>query len=238
MTNSAAVDNDVLIKLACYRLLCDVLAVFGGSGSVGILGAARFVVTNNIRRSSGINDQESALQDFAAFLAEAEELEPADDEIDLATELEEAASQLGAGLDFGESQLCAIVLLRKIPMLVTGDKRAIVAAEILKSEVGNLAELEGKFVCLEQLVLGLTDRIGHAASREKICAEPNVDKALSICFACWSDTHGADSSVADGLRSYIGDIRSTAWTLLYPQDAVPVNFAGKRRTAPPTPPQA
>ena len=63
MTNSAAVDNDVLIKLACYRLLCDVLAVFGGSGSVGILGAARFVVTNNIRRSSGINDQESALQD-------------------------------------------------------------------------------------------------------------------------------------------------------------------------------
>jgi hypothetical protein len=184
VTNSAVVDNDVLIKLACYRLLQDVLAVFGGSVPIGILGVAKFVVTSNIRGSSSINDRESALQNFVVFLAEVEELEPTDDEINLATELEEAATRAAVGLDFGESQLCAIVLSRAIPMLITGDKRAIAAAEVIKSNIGRLAELEGKVVCLEQLVLSLTDRIGHGAIRDRICAEPDIDKSLSICFAC------------------------------------------------------
>ncbi len=233
MTRSAAVDNDVLIKLACYRLLPDVLAAFGGSGSVGILGLAKFVVTTSIRRSTSINDRGSALRNFQALLVEAEELEPTDDEIDLATELEETATRAAAEFDFGESQLCAIVLSRAIPMLVTGDKRAIVAAEVMKSEIDRLAELEGKFVCLEQLVLGLTDRIGHASSRDRICAEPSIDKALSICFACWRGYQTTDDSATDGLRSYIRDMRSSAPTLLHPQDAVPVNISGTQRTAPP-----
>jgi hypothetical protein len=222
-TNETVVDNDVLIKLACYRFLQEAITTFGGPGSVGILGAARFVVTSHIRRSSSIHDRAKALESFAAFLGEVDELEPTEDEVALATEIEEAATRALVELHFGESQLCAIVLSRTVLMLVTGDKRAIVAAEALKSDINRLAELKGKLVCLEQLILGLTGRVGHAVARDSICAEPNVDKALAICFGCRLSEQVTISSTLDGLRSYIRDLRSKAPTLLHPQDAVPAS---------------
>src|SRR5258708_33350948 len=40
----AAIDNDVLIKTACYSLLMEVSQQHRGTGSVNVLGAARFVV--------------------------------------------------------------------------------------------------------------------------------------------------------------------------------------------------
>jgi hypothetical protein len=49
MANKAVVDNDILLKCACYRLLGEVLDYFGGPGSIGILGAARFVVRSYIQ---------------------------------------------------------------------------------------------------------------------------------------------------------------------------------------------
>ncbi len=219
----AVVDNDALIKLACYRFLQELVTVFGGSRSIGILGAARFVVKSHIRRNSSIRNQMAALACFETFLTEVDELEPTVEEIELATTIEDTATHASVALDFGESQLCAIVLLRIVPVLLTGDKRAITAAEALKSNIDQLTGLAGKMVCLEQLVLGITERAGHAATRAKICAEPDVDKTLTICFSCLLGAQVVRSSVVEGLMSYIGNLRLKAPTLLHPQEAVPPN---------------
>src|SRR5260370_37732456 len=98
---------------------------------VGVLGTARFVVASRIKRATRTRDPKSALEDLGQFLVNSIVLDPTDSEQQLAAEFEVAAQSRGLALDTGESQLCAIVLERAIPLLVTGDKRAIEGIERL-----------------------------------------------------------------------------------------------------------
>jgi hypothetical protein len=214
----AAIDNDVLIKTACYSLFDEVIAVFDGCASIGILGAARFVVGNRLRRGKGIRDPESAQSAFAAFVDCVNQLEPTAVEVELATAIEEAAMLEGLPLDTGESQLCAMVLRRSIRLLVTGDKRAIGSLEKVMPKIVGLTALQSRVGCLEQLLLKIVERIGRSVCRSHICSEPDVDKALTICFSCGRET-STDSSL-DGLRSYINDLRRTAPTVLLGADTL------------------
>ncbi|NMN99279.1 hypothetical protein [Antrihabitans stalactiti] len=220
-TARRAVDNDVIIKMSCYRLLSELTALSDGAYSVGILGAARFVVRQVLARKFGIEDRAAALVEFTTFLADVEELEPTASEIDLATELEELANRQSVGLDLGESQLCAIVITRGFETLITGDKRAIQAAEELKVFCPALESLAGRVVCLEQVIVGISNATGYGTSRSKVCAERAVDTALSICFSCWNPSLPDDATVARAFRSYIQNLRNAAPTLLHPGDSFP-----------------
>ncbi len=215
----AAIDNDVLIKAACYCLLSEVADALGGAGSVGVLGAAKFVIRDRLRRRGDIRDPEAAKASFAAFLDVTTELEPTKAEVSLATAIEEAATLESVALDSGESQLCAIVLHRAIRLLITGDKRAIAGAEQIKTRVAELSGLENRVACLEQLVLGIVNRLGPSESRSRICSEPDIDKALSICFSC-SGAQELEGFARVGLQSYIGHLREAAPTVLYATDAL------------------
>jgi hypothetical protein len=131
----------------------------------------------------------------------------------MAGEFELAALRAGVGLDAGESQLCAVLIKRLVPFLLTGDKRAIRAAEQLLDSADRLAGLCGKVRCLEQLVLDTLPRGGETNSlRERICAETEIDKALTICFGCSSGTVDVDYFAA--LQSYIADLRRQATRIL------------------------
>ena len=218
MTLSLLIDNDVLIKCACYSML-DQIRPPGKDGEAGVLGAARFVVGDYLERRGQINDRPSALHRFQAYLATVLRLEPTEEELALASTIEETAMQLGLDLDSGESQLCAIAVLRLSPLLLTGDKRAISGAESLQKEIAALSSLRGRVACLEQAILGIANRIGVLVTRSLICAEPAIDKGMSICFECHSSNDRADFSV-DGLVSYIRDLRAQAPTLLYGPNAL------------------
>jgi hypothetical protein len=65
------------------------------------------------------------------FLASVELIEPTVEESTLAAEFESLALAAALPLDAGESQLCAVLVSRNLPLLVTGDKRAITALESL-----------------------------------------------------------------------------------------------------------
>lgn len=211
----AAIDNDVLIKAAAYGLLTATSEAFGGS--VGVLGVARFVVTKRLEKDRRIADAAQATANWLGFLDGAEELEPSADELDLATAIEEAAAARGLPLDVGESQLCAIVITRQVRRLVSGDKRAVKAAEQLLPSVAALAAMSGAWVCLEQLVAALADRVDAEGIRVSICAEPDMDRALTICMSCGSTGPWS----GEGIESYVNDLREHAPTLL----AVPPVFA-------------
>lgn len=209
----AAIDNDVVLKLACFRMLgrlCEAMRI--PPDRVLVLAAARFVLRSAIMRSRNIGDKEGTRACMEDFLATAQVIEPTPEEIAIATSIEEAALSRGLALDVGESQLCAVVLSRTIPVLATGDKRAVHALHALSEDDPRLAMMAGRVACLEQLALILIRLVGEAVFRQAVCAEREADKALAICCKCLVPE--SKESTEYSLRSYIDALRRNAPTLL------------------------
>ena len=206
----ALIDNDVLLKAACYRLLTELTStICSRTSAVGVLGSARFVLAKKILRVKLRQDRGAALGLLSEFMKEATVLEPGEEEVSLAAQMELAAQQRGVFLDGGESLLCAIQIQRAVPLLATGDKRAIVAVGRLIDTHRRLKFLCGRVKCLEQLFEAGLRLYPFAVLRDAVCAEPSVDKSLTICFACRSPSV-MDSTVEEGLQSYIKDLRKNA----------------------------
>jgi predicted nucleic acid-binding protein len=214
-TDGIGVDNDIIFKAACYRLTSVFWPPSEGATRVGVLGAARYVIGSLLDEASLSGSTDDARSDLELFLARAETLEPEADEAALAAEMELAAQRLGAELDTGESQLAAMAIIRSFERLQTGDKRAIGAIERLLDHIPVLAALEGRLVCLEQVVSACAE-VSLEELAEAVCAEPDVDKALTFCFACTSPEAAAVDSAREGLASYINDVRSRAPRVLAP----------------------
>lgn len=204
-----ALDNDVVLKLACYRLL-DKLpgTVAAEPRSIYILGAARFVIRNAITRSRRIQDKQQAQGEVSQFINSVSVIEPDQREIELATELEELAITSGFDVDTGESQLLAVAANRLFALLVTGDKRAVLGIEQLLAVVASLAPVAGRVVILEQVISRMVHVLGSAQVCQLVCAEREVDKAVAICCSCHSPE--LVPNPAASLASYIGDLRSKA----------------------------
>jgi hypothetical protein len=211
---SAVADNDILFKGAAYRLLTEFLSAIPCSANeLAILGASHFVVKSKLK-NTGISMPEEKIVVLESFLGIFVTLEPNEEEINFAANLELFAQWRGLNLDSGESQLCAIVLRRGIDRLVTGDKRAIKALGSLLSERADLAGLVGRLICLEQLFLRLLSTDDTAARvRRLVCAERRIDKTIDICFACHRES-SSYSEWREGLNSYISELRSAASALL------------------------
>ena len=150
---AVAVDNDVLLKAACYGFTLRFWALPGDFPGVGVLGAARFVLATAVARGSRVRDKAAATFALAEFFALAEVLEPTDSELGVAADLEQLAQRAGLELDVGESQLAAMVTGRGIPLLDTGDKRAVRGLEALIERSRTCAQLCARVRCLEQLLL-------------------------------------------------------------------------------------
>jgi len=210
------VDNDVLFKGACYGLLRSLVSAVCSLGDgIGILGAARYVVKKKLSSARLRGSIKLALVAFSDFLAASVELEPLTEEQETAADLEFQALKRGWSLDVGESQLCAILVHRGIPLMLTGDKRAISALEKLVDVDARLLKACGKVLCLEQAFVSVVTRDGVGLTREAVCAEPEVDKTLTVCFGCTSGAASKGDHL-DGLRSYVAWLRGEAPRVLVP----------------------
>jgi hypothetical protein len=210
----ALVDNDILLKGTEYGLLSPFATVIPGKdGPVGVLGAARYVVQDRLSRRS---TECSAIQEFLRFLGENIELEPTPEEQNIASVIESCAQRAGVDLDAGESQLCAVLISREVPLFVTGDKRAICAIDVLLDAYALLAAAAGRVICLEQLICKLLETLQVEAVRKSICNKPNADKALSICFCCKSSADASKDNILAGITSYVEDLRTKAPRVLFP----------------------
>ncbi len=212
MTEQILLDNDVILKVARYSLVDEMLAAIpADDATLGMLGVGRFVVRGRIERDRRLADPARALAAFEELLARTTLLEPTADEIALAAQLEAEASRVDLELDGGESQLVAMLACRACCLLITGDKRAVMAI----SEVArHLAE--GRIACLEQLVAQIVARVGSARVRQAVCAEPTADRALALCLGCGREAQPSDEDVLAALASYSGDLGRTAPGTLLP----------------------
>jgi len=216
MTTRAVIDNDIVLKGACYRLLDRMIeAIPCDIGEAGVLGATRFVIMARLSKAHLAGDPKQCIQHVESFLAKAVVLEPSPAEINMAAAIELAAQQANLMLDVGESQLFAILVERSIPWLATGDKRAIRGVETLLGRLPALAKLAGTVICLEQLVKKTMAKFDAKTLKGMICAEIEVDRTLTICFGC-TEIGGSEETWLRGLDSYINDLRKGAGKVLSP----------------------
>jgi hypothetical protein len=206
-----AVDNDIIIKAACYGLTATFWPEAGPTCHLGVLGAARYVVAKRLARAKLVGGSANARSAVDALLSTASTLEPTTAEVTLATQLEVEAQRMGLSLDAGESQLIAMMIHREIPVLETGDKRAIESVELLLDQVTGLLVISGRVRCLEQIVLRcLAEPGASVAIAQAVCGEPDVDKALSICFRCFSPAPEGHALELSAIHSYIAKLRAKA----------------------------
>jgi hypothetical protein len=215
VTEAALVDNDVVLKLCCYGLHASLPDALTGLRPA-ILGVTRFVLRDRISRSTNIRDRDRAARALEEIVAATDPVEPTDEEAALAAEMEEAATKRQLEFDTGESQLLAMLIVRGGSLLLTGDKRAVVAMHRLGVDVAN-----GRIACLEQLFGTLLDLVDPRRVRAEVCAEPQVDRALVACFACAADAPTREDFAA-GLRSYVGHLRRASGETLIPGDLLDV----------------
>jgi hypothetical protein len=215
----AALDHDVLLKAVCYGLLEEVLQAVPVPPHVyGVLGTARYVLPKALKKRPPRHAEvATALLNHALDILEI--LEPTNEETRLAAALEFEATRQLQSLHMGECQLCAMLILRGFNHLLTGDKQAIRALAEMTLPEGVIREaLLGRLVCLEQAMLWLCQALGPAHMRERVCAEPDVDPGMRICFSCVSPEIGQESWL-EGLLSHINELRATAGPLLMPGPA-------------------
>lgn len=212
---TAYIDNDILHKFGAYGLLQDLLSIhpFGGR-SFFMLGAACYIVRKKLQKKPPARGLDRTLAELDASFSCITVVEPTQEEIKLAAELEFAAQELNVDLDPGESILCAAFLIRGGDYIFTGDKRAVHALEALLVSGSASTVLRNRVACLEQLLLVLLETKQSDLIRSAICAEQLVDKALTICFSCRSENTNA-ASWKEGLSSYIKDLHKQAPTVLY-----------------------
>lgn len=211
------IDTDVLLKSNVYGLFDQLLESIPLSiANFGVLGSTKFVVRNKIKYLNFNRQKGEVIEALNNSLSKLKELEPTMDEIQFASELELMVQKLNVGFDVGESQLCAMVISRKMQCLVTGDKRAIISAESLINSNLDVIFPESKFICLEQCFSWLLKKksIQPHEVRAKVCSEPGIDQALNICFSCRSPYISPESWM-DGLCKYIQCLLSEAPNVLY-----------------------
>ena len=141
---------------------------------------------------------------LTAFLGEVSEAEPSDADILLAAQMEEVAQRMGHAIDDGESLLFAMAITQAA-RVATGDKRAVQGLAAIAGDMPVCTALSGTIVTMEWLASMLVLRHGVDTIRDTVCAAPEVDRALRVCFQCSRDACTSDDVYA-ALASYQGDL--------------------------------
>lgn len=218
MPEHVLMDNDIVLKTCCYDAVDEVLGCTAGVGrSIHVLGALKFVLAKAISRARNIVDKAGTSDRLARLLDCVEIIEPAEDELALAADLETSAQSLDVELDEGESQLLAVLIFRSASLLLTGDKRAVRAMEPVLEAAGYTELVARRVACLEQIAMALIGRHGAEAIRRCVCGEAAIDKSLANCFSCAS-RFCRQESILEGLSSYIADLRRDAPRVLIDSD--------------------
>lgn len=205
VTDPTLYDNDAILKLSAYGCWDAILA--SPFHPPAILKVATFSLVSQSRKARRVASVGNFQAQIAKFMDLSAVIEPTEDEIVLATEMEEQAAALGEEFDTGESQLVAVLINRILPRLVTGDKRALRALGAI-----GLDGTAGRVVCLEQVLSWIVEHGSWRALRAQACAEKDVDTAVTVAFACYSTPNKA--TILEGLESYITKVRRASGGML------------------------
>ena len=208
MAKLVLIDVDVALKSCNYRLQKALLECTTLDQPPALLAIGRFTLRSRAHTAKNLEDPEGISEAINDLIANITLVQPTEEEISIAAEFEEEATQCSLEFDTGESQLLAILLQRDASLLLTGDKRAIQALYGL-----GIQGIDGRIACLEQLVTTILGKCDCQKVRERVCREPRADIALTSCFGCTSPV-ATEEDIQAGLASYVGDLRNSTGKLL------------------------
>lgn len=199
-------DNDVISKLAHWRLLENLTNVFNCSiDQIYTLPSLVIRAKKAITKPDKLfRDSETANYAYTFLSQLSVQVTPDPQTV--------ADLQLNPNIDYGEALLIAIALTQDKSLIATGDKRAIASIGGLQAQ-GQLLELRGRVVCLEQLLSCFTRLLSFNVVQSCIRNLPDLDKATKAIWGSRIDS--PEPSVKEGMLSYINSLKSLAPTLLY-----------------------
>jgi hypothetical protein len=219
MSKTCLLDSDIAIKTVRLDIVDEVFVSLKPLGTAGMLAVAIYAMRKRLKQKLAQEERARIEAAFIKLSGEVNILEPSLQEIELAAMLEETARNKGFSLNVGESQLFAVLVLRQLDLLVTGDKRAVAAANALLDEATALKHAINRVACLEQLFMYLLSRFDFESLRTKICHGRDTDKAISICFSCIRDEADKETT-KQALAIYIAHVRATAPMMLVKYDGI------------------
>lgn len=211
MSEGPCLDTDIVLKCAAWNLEGELLGILSANGKPATLGLVHLIAAKQMSRLR-LNDREAGGRNLDILLSQLECLEPDQQEAELAAEIVEVAQVRNLPIDPGEAQLFAIASNRCIPLLLTGDKRAIRAMSEINEDQG--LALKDRLVCLEQAIRAIAAATQPLTVRDKICAEPEVDGAMRLVCSCGHQDWDP-GQLDEGLESFIAEIRRGAGPLLH-----------------------
>lgn len=214
MTEPVAIDTDVLLKAAAYRLGADLVQVLVPKGPPAALGLTHLIAAKQLQRKrKKLHNLDGAHAELEALLATCQQLEPDETEIALAAALADLALDQDLPLDPGEAQIAAIVANRSLPLMLTGDKRALAALAKLMAASPGRDQFVARLACFEQAVASIAAQIGEMELRSRVCAEPEMDGGMRLACSCdlpvWDP-----AQLGEACDSFIGAVRKDVGDLL------------------------
>lgn len=197
------VDNDALLKLTACDLFGDAIAVLGVQPTnVRVLASAEFM----IRRKKSIKQKHSEEVRTRAIALVKEFTKVAADQANPFLSLQVP------GLDPGELTLIHAAIAEPSFYLATGDKRCLRALVNTPELVTARQKLNGKVVCVEQLIAELIAVKGFEAVKQKVVPARDCDTALKAAFG--SGDRAQEDNVLWTLEQYIQELRRDCPNLL------------------------
>ncbi len=203
MTGSAYIDNDIFLKLVASDILEKALQAIGLlPQNVAVLERAKYVFRKTKRYPDAvINSAIEKLNQFPKVAADAE------GESEVFFRLHQTFE-----IDVGEAILISRTYSHDDCLLITGDKRCLQALKNNPALQDIHANLQGRVICLEQIVKKTIETQGFSYVRQQSKFLASYDKALQIAFG-YSLNNDRVQVVAN-LNSYIEELQRNSDNLL------------------------
>jgi hypothetical protein len=201
-------DNDVILKLTTYRMLNEALDCLEIDRSdIRVLESARFVFGS---RKLKKNYSEETLLSAVQFVESCTTISAQDND-----EYRLLEKQAKNDIDPGEATLIAATFQEAASLLATGDKRCLKALANIESLDLVHKKLQGRVICLEQMICKLIEIQGFEWVLERVLPNLDCDKALKSAFG--SGSNSQCETVLGNLRCYIEDLQITSSRILSEQ---------------------
>ncbi len=196
------VDNDVILKLVACNLFWEAVGVLGlTSDDLRVRASTKYYFRSKPKRyPQTVREQAIAVVEQCQLIDDP----PINEELQILQQIE--------GIDPGEGVLIVATQPEPSFYLMTGDKRCLEALATAPQLVEVRQRLEGRVVCLEQLILRLIETQEFSKILTLVLPAREYDTALRAVFGSGEKT--TRDNVLLGLRGYIQDLRSKTEGLL------------------------
>jgi hypothetical protein len=211
------IDNDILLKLTAFQLIDETIDLLGLSiNTLRVLSTAEFVFRNWQKKQQVQPDKSQGYTDniWEEAILFCQLCQPLNSlnstlESSILNEIQQLML-FREEINEGETELILATAYTADFVILTGDKRCLQALPQIPLSI--YSRLQGRVLCLEQIILKLIDRLGFDQVQSLIQPAIQCDKSIRICFGY--SQPAPENQVRAALQNYIDDINHLAPGLL------------------------